>query len=247
MSVESRVISHRGRSTGKRPNSIAAFEKALSLGATGIETDVRITGDKKAVVSHDSSIQLPSGGMIQVAESPLDLLTQGEAPNGKPTPTSELFNFIGQVDASFFIELKVPSHELVRQIANKIKDGRLWERVYLIGFSKAIAPALEAQREYERLRVIPFVNLPLAFIRPVSPSHGIFVGWLDDLRGSQTFFRTLISADRLQRLRERYEAMGFSVMAGVINKPEGVKYFKDAGINDVITDEIVQTKRILES
>ena len=248
MSIETLVISHRARGTGEIPNSIASFEKAISLGASGIETDVRITGDKNAVVSHDSSLVLPSGRMLAIAESSIKEVLEGDLPNGKPLTLDELFEFISQTNCPFFIETKVASSELVEQIAAKTKEGNLWDRVNIIGFSGVIGPALTAQQVYPKLRVIPFVNIPLlSYIRHPQKSYGVFIGWLDDKRGSQAFFRVLISPERLAKLKAHYEKLGFKVMAGVVNRPDGLLYFKQAGIRDIVTDEIATAKRIMSS
>lgn len=47
------VIAHRGDSTNFPENTIPAFNNALSLGADGIELDVRLTKDQNLVVFHD--------------------------------------------------------------------------------------------------------------------------------------------------------------------------------------------------
>ena len=47
------IFSHRGIGFGKRENSIAAFESALS-GGFSIEADIRLK-DVKAVLSHDEA------------------------------------------------------------------------------------------------------------------------------------------------------------------------------------------------
>ncbi|WP_088892877.1 glycerophosphodiester phosphodiesterase [Leptolyngbya ohadii] len=51
------VYAHRGASKEARENTIAAFERAIELGAEGIELDVRCTIDRVAVVYHDAEIQ----------------------------------------------------------------------------------------------------------------------------------------------------------------------------------------------
>ena len=50
-----KIIAHRGF-TNRRPeheNSLAAFADAVALGADGVETDVRLTADRRLVLVHD--------------------------------------------------------------------------------------------------------------------------------------------------------------------------------------------------
>ena len=46
-------FAHRGSLTEAPENTLPAFEKALSSGATAIELDVQLTKDKQLVVCHD--------------------------------------------------------------------------------------------------------------------------------------------------------------------------------------------------
>ena len=47
------IIAHRGDSTNFPENTISAFQNAVTLGADGIELDVRLTKDQNLVVFHD--------------------------------------------------------------------------------------------------------------------------------------------------------------------------------------------------
>lgn len=51
------IIAHRGASAEARENTIAAFERAIALGADLIELDVRCTSDQVLIVHHDPEIQ----------------------------------------------------------------------------------------------------------------------------------------------------------------------------------------------
>lgn len=55
------VIAHRGASAEKPENTLAAFRRALALGADGIELDVQVTRDGVPVVFHDNSLRRLTG------------------------------------------------------------------------------------------------------------------------------------------------------------------------------------------
>ena len=52
-------FAHRGGMAHAPQNSLAAFERALAMGATGLESDARITADGEVVLHHDSRFRPP--------------------------------------------------------------------------------------------------------------------------------------------------------------------------------------------
>lgn len=218
------VISHRGRKTGERENSIAAFEKAFAMGAQGIECDARLLPNGEVIISHDK--------IYKFDEQDLTL--------------SQFLVYVKKKKKPFFVELKSNSPILVKKVAEAIGEENLWDLVHIIGFSVMIKSALSAQKNYPKLKVMPFLNFPLlSFVKPPKKSYGVFLGWIDEWKWSQPVFQKMISRERLKRLKKLFEKHGFKVMAGVINNEKGLRYFKEAGITDIVTDEIELAKKIL--
>ena len=76
------VIAHRGASGVEYENSLAAFKKAGTLGADGIELDIHATTDGVLIVHHDPAI----GGTVIARSTAADIATL-KLPNGEPVPT----------------------------------------------------------------------------------------------------------------------------------------------------------------
>ena len=74
------VIAHRGAWDPAPQNSIAAFERAVELGADGVELDVRRTADGRLVVAHDQRIGVTPVGRL-TAEQLRERLAPGQAPD----------------------------------------------------------------------------------------------------------------------------------------------------------------------
>ncbi|OGH39231.1 MAG: hypothetical protein A3B44_00655 [Candidatus Levybacteria bacterium RIFCSPLOWO2_01_FULL_38_21] len=241
------IISHRGRKTGERENSIKSFEKALKLGAGGIECDLRLTRDDQVVVYHDDVI-LQNGKKIKISKTPLGEIQKTFSQDKRPLVLDELFEFIKIKNVPFFLELKSSSPILVQQTINRIEKENLWKLVHIIGFSVFIKTALKFQKEYPKLRAMPFLNIPLfSFVRPPQKSYGVFVGWIDEWKGNRYLFRRLMSENRLRKLKDLYQERGFKIMAGVINNKDSFEYFKNSGIRDIVTDEIKLASAILNT
>ena len=75
------VIAHRGASAQVQENTIAAFERAVALGADAVELDVRRSADDRLVVHHDP--HLPDGRLIRTTRS-------SELPDHVPTLAAAL-------------------------------------------------------------------------------------------------------------------------------------------------------------
>ena len=70
------IQAHAGAALLAPENTAAAFEKAAELGATGVETDLRMTKDPEIVIHHDDEIDLTSNGKGIISEMTLSELKE---------------------------------------------------------------------------------------------------------------------------------------------------------------------------
>lgn len=74
------VIAHRGASGLAPENTLAAFRLAVALGADGVEMDVQMSADKRAVVIHDLLVNRTTNGrgaVCNLTSQELDRLDAG--------------------------------------------------------------------------------------------------------------------------------------------------------------------------
>ena len=74
MSTKPLVWAHRGASGYAPENTLAAFQKAVDLGADGVELDIQLTKDDQIVVIHDETIDRTSNGKGWVKDYTLEEL-----------------------------------------------------------------------------------------------------------------------------------------------------------------------------
>ncbi len=241
------VIAHRGYKQFALENTISAFDKAILAGARGIECDVRLTKDDKAVVYHNNHIKL-FDKKIKISKHTINELKEICKYSGHELlPLDDLFDYAKQSQSEFFLEVKTSSPTLVESITKKIKEKNLWDQINITGWSFLVKNALRAQVEHPKLQVGQFLHLPTySYIRKPKKSYCVFLGWLDGFPGSQTLFRTFISPQRLTKLKGFLEAAGFNVKAGVINNDSGLELFRQAGINDIVTDRVAETVKYFQ-
>lgn len=236
------VIAHRGYRKYALENTISAFDKAIEGGARGIECDIRLTADDKAVVHHNNHIRLNDRKLKISKYSIYELKSICRNEGHELLPLDDLFDYAKQSQSEFFLEVKTSSPTLIEKITKKIKEKNLWDQINITGWSFLVKNALRAQSQHPRLQVGQFLHLPAySYIRKPKKSYCVFLGWLDGIPGSQTLFRTLISPDRLTRLKNFLEKNGFNVIGGVINNDSGLDLFRQAGITDIVTDRVSET------
>ena len=74
-----RVIAHRGFSGAAPENTMAAFGKAIEIGADMIELDVLLTSDGELIVIHDDTVDRTTGGEGRVASFTLEEIRRLDA------------------------------------------------------------------------------------------------------------------------------------------------------------------------
>jgi glycerophosphoryl diester phosphodiesterase len=152
-------IAHRGASGYAPENTRAAFDLAIAMGATAIETDLRMTCDAAIVLFHDATVDRVTNG-----RGPLDDHTLAEARalmvGGGTDEAGELTRVL---TFSEFLDEYAPRIPLVLEI----KDGRVTEPLLRMLGERGLV---------DRVAVTSFLWHPLLAIREHLP--GLQLGFL---------------------------------------------------------------------
>jgi glycerophosphoryl diester phosphodiesterase len=117
------TFAHRGARAHAPENTLEAFELALRLGATGLESDVWLTADGVAVLDHDGVVK---NGM---RKRPISQIDRAALPGHVPT-LLELLQTCG-TDFSLSLDLKDPeSAGAIVEVISDV-DPSLLERTWL--------------------------------------------------------------------------------------------------------------------
>ncbi|MBW8896337.1 MAG: glycerophosphodiester phosphodiesterase, partial [Acidobacteria bacterium] len=73
------VYAHRGGAALRPENTIASFDYGLSLGADGLEFDVRLSRDGVVVVHHDATLERTTNGTGELSSLTADELSRTDA------------------------------------------------------------------------------------------------------------------------------------------------------------------------
>ena len=128
MNTKPLVWAHRGASGYAPENTLAAFEKAVELGADGVELDIQLTKDDEIVVIHDEKIDRTSDGEGWVKDYTLEELRGFNYNRTKPEyehadiPTMrEVFELLKPTGLFINIEIKTGVF-----FYEKIEEKILW-------------------------------------------------------------------------------------------------------------------------
>jgi glycerophosphoryl diester phosphodiesterase len=115
-------FAHRGARAHAPENTIEAFQLALRLGATGLESDVWLTADGEAVLDHDGVVR------AGLRRRPIGAVTRSQLPSHVPT-LAELYDACG-TDMHLSLDVKdadaAPAALAVARAAGDGAVGKLW-------------------------------------------------------------------------------------------------------------------------
>lgn len=157
------IIGHRGASLIAPENTLAAFARALSDGADGIEFDVRLTRDGVPVVIHDSTLRRTSQIKRRVSELTVKELAEvdvgawfrGRSPesgnySGERIPTlTQALDLFSEGFAIPYVELKVDGSdgaELALAVSKLLQERSIADRAIVECFD---LKTLKAVKDYD--------------------------------------------------------------------------------------------------
>ena len=126
------LISHRGASHYEPENTLRSFRRALDMGSSAIELDVRKSLDDRLVVIHDSKVDRTTDSTGAVSGKTLDELKSLDAGFGERIPTlEEVFeSFAGH--CGLVVELKEKGTE--EKTVSLIREYGLTKDIAVVSF-----------------------------------------------------------------------------------------------------------------
>ena len=226
------VIAHRGFSGEAPENTLAAFRKALEIGADMIEFDVRFCKDGRLVVFHDDTLERTTNGKGRVADCTFDQLRQLDA---------------GAWFGPAFTGERIPSLKEVLDLGRgsilniELKKGNQGRYSMLDMADQAVCEVSEAAMERQVL--ISSFDLS-ALARILQGNLSFLIGWitdslhlpLDPLEGKALPFihprKSLLNGKNLLAMHKE----GTRVNVWTVNTKEEMERFISMRVDGIITD-----------
>lgn len=141
------IIGHRGAARYAPENTLVSVETALSMEASGVEIDVRMTRDKKIVAVHDAGTKRTTGIDMKVEDSDYKNLSGLDAGRFMGLKfAGERIPLISDVAAAipngkkFFVEVKC-GPEVLPGIIETVREFRKEKDTFIISFSLGVVAA----------------------------------------------------------------------------------------------------------
>lgn len=230
------VVAHRGFRAHFAENTYMSFLKAIEVGATMLELDVRMTRDEKVVVLHDPTLLRLGGQRRHVAHltwaelQQIDLHDEEarELKSGSVLTLEELFKLGGKT-VNYYIEIKgsrphsaAYERRLCERVVDLVEEYQLSAHVMYVSFNFSVLKYYREQGNLSRLGYNFRDTWP-------SPSK---IQWLKEANAILCPYYRLLDKECVQR----YQGEGFRLIPWVVNEPEEMRYWIDAGIDGVTTD-----------
>lgn len=233
------VIAHRGGARESTENTIAAFQRAIRLGAAGIETDLRLTRDGVIALYHDDRFGRVEGlvpaqrtrlvsDMTYSELSAQPLVPVGDAPSRERVPT--LDDLLKNVRTGFLnIEMKRGERfdDLVKVTIETIRRFSGFDRIVLE------PPDLKTA---EKLRK----ELGPALKLHINPGYDGTVSYQESLERVLKFKPHSISVNYKKvsiDLIEQAHKAGVEVWTWTVDSPETAQALALMGVDAIKTDQ----------
>ncbi|WP_342551993.1 glycerophosphodiester phosphodiesterase [Paenibacillus sp. FSL R7-0652] len=226
------IIAHRGASAVCPENTMHAFERALELGATGIETDVQMSADGRLVLIHDETLQRTAGTTGWVKDCTYDMLRTLDAGSwfhpdfaGESIPSLEmLFNLVQGRRVLLNLELKngiVPYKGMEEKVIQVIREWDMEQQVVLSSFNHASLVKCK--------RIAPDIRTALLYMEKLYRPHD----YAAKLEASGLHpYKMAASEEEVAAAL----AQGIVTYPFTVNDPDEMKRMIEMGVQGIITD-----------
>lgn len=243
------ILGHRGASAVAPENTLAAFSRAISDGADGVEFDVRLSRDTVPVVIHDATLKrtgLIDRLVCELTARELQEIDVGRwfAERMQPTADSyspewlprlsQVFKLFSANSGLLYIEMKCDADEgaaLAAEVVRLTRESRMPERVVVESFD--LAALAEVKRIDSGIRTAalfePKLSRPLSTIRRLKMIDiAVGVG-ADEI----ALHHTLAGP----RVIEKVQEAGLEIVVWTVDDPEWITRARSLGIKALIAND----------
>ena len=131
------IIAHRGASGTEPENTLRAFRRAVQLGCTWIECDVRMTRDGSPVIIHDATVNRTTDGQGRVVRMTYQALRGLDAGKKEKIPSlREVLLFAKKNKVRVVLEIK--DLRALPKTVSFLKTLKLLDQVIISSFSSSV-------------------------------------------------------------------------------------------------------------
>jgi len=243
------ILGHRGASALAPENTLAAFSRAISDGADGIEFDVRLSRDGVAVVIHDASLKRTGQIDRAVAELTAAELSEvdvgswfadhasdpKESFRGEKLPVlAQVFELFSTNNGLLYVEMKCSSEEgeaLASEVVRQTRKSEMVDRVVVESFDHSALAAVKRIDSGVRTAALfePKLTRPISTIRRLKMVDAALAVAADEV----ALHHTLAS----ERLVDKARRAGLEVVIWTVEDPSWIRRARTLDIKALISND----------
>ena len=217
-------IGHRGAKGYEPENTLVSFEKAIQMGADGIELDVHLSLDGHLIVIHDETIDRTTNGKGVVNQLTLQELKSFKINEKYTIPTLE--EVLDLVNQRCFVNIELKNQDTAEKVAQLIEhyiSDKNWNHNHFIvsSFDWNALQQVRFLNENIRIGVLTETDLDLAI------SFARFM----KAEALHPDFQ-LLSNEYIAKIQEK----GIKVFPWTVNEIDDIQRMKSFKVDGIITD-----------
>lgn len=234
------VIGHRGASDEAPENTIAAFSRALELGADGFEFEVQMTKDGHAVVIHDAMLDRTTTGSGPVFDATLEEVRGFDAGAWFGTDFVNervpLLDDVLELPASVFeLEIKAWGRPVLDAVLAAVDRAGVFERVKFTGWNHPMLCHLKQLRPDATVGL--FAQQPQSWMNEV-----VFERYVLGTAETAGFDVAHVYAGALtERITSGLQELGYAVHANDAVGRDEITRALDSGAKSISANEVMLT------
>lgn len=234
-------FAHRGASSQYPENTMLAFEKAIHMGCTGIETDVQLSKDGSLILIHDEYLNRTTNGTGLVKDYTLSELKRLDA---------------GSFKNNIFSQCTIPTaEELILLVKDKdimlnieIKSGMIMYE----GIEQKLIDLIYKNNIQDKVIISSFNHYSLVKCKEISKEIKIGLLYMEGLYHPEKY-ASYVGADALhpfypalnKDIVEDAHKSGLKVNPFTIDDENIMKYMLQLGVDGIITNYPDRLNKIL--
>lgn len=217
-------IGHRGAKAHVPENTLASFQKALDLGADGIEFDVHVCATGELVVIHDFTVDRTTNGSGEVSKMTLSQLKALIVEGNQAIPTlDEVIELVGK---KCFVNIEMKGRHTAQPISDFLKR-LITEKGYT--YNDFIVSSFQREELEAMHKLNPNVHLGILTQASMKEAWD----WAEEfnVKAIHPHF-SLLTESNVKKAQEA----GYKIYTWTVNEPEDIARIKSYNVDGIISD-----------
>ncbi len=233
------AFAHRGGASTAPENTLAAFQRAVDLGYTYMETDVHATADGVLLAFHDDDLQRTCGVPGRISELTYDEVRKARVGGEEPIPT---FDEIVGTWPGLRWNIDCKADNALPHLVAALRKHRILDRVCLGSFSDRRLRTLRAELGPDVAtslgpKGVARLRLAVSLGRAIRFPDGVFAVQIPPKQGPIPLHS--------QRFIDIAHESGLHVHYWTIDDPDQMNELIDRGADGIMTDQPATLKDVL--